>query len=108
MTTLSYNLALFREAIKKNYITLVRENGFKGSKGTYILPTFDICAETGARLNGSTIDEVRLYSPNDIAFVYNSNEEGECDDFKNFTVEELVGFYDAIVEYINGVEKENK
>lgn len=107
MTTLSHNLALFRKAIKIRYIALVKEKGFKASKGTYILPAFNICAETGARLDSSTIDEVRVYADRNIEFVYNSNEDN-CDDFISFTVEELVGFYDAIVRYINDVENENK
>ncbi len=107
MEALLKKISYFREFIKQAYMTLAKEKGFKGSKGVYILPTFDICAETGARLNSSTIDEVKVYSTRDIEFVYNSNKEGDYDDFSNFTIEELVGFYDAIVAYIINVEKEN-
>lgn len=106
--TLSRKLADFREAIKQNYIVLAKENGFKGSKGVYILPTFDFCAETGARLGSSTIDEVKAYASRNVEFIYNSNIEGEYDDFSNFTVEELVEFYDALEKYIDNVENENK
>lgn len=108
MTELFFKLADFRKMIKSEYIALVIEKGFKGSKGTYTLPTFDICAETGTRLGSSTIDEVKVYGDGSIEFVYNSNKVGDCDAFNNFTVEELVGFYDAIIEYIINVENENK
>lgn len=85
-----------KDNIKKCYIDLIKQYGKDNT-----LYTFDYCSNYGIELNNSTIDaiQVDLYS-GDVIFVYNANVSGEYDYIESFSMEDLIDFYNSLIDVI--------
>ena len=85
--------------VKAAYKNLVREHG-KNDR----LEVFNICADYGIDLNGSTIDCISIEN-DDVVFYYNENEN-DYEFFDNIGIHDTAYFIDVITEFINKTEKE--
>lgn len=65
------------------------------------IDTFEFCADTGAELDHSTIDEIVSYFPRkEIRIYYNINTyDGK--DIEDFDAEDLIQFYDKLVKWLD-------
>lgn len=66
------------------------------------LEIFHICADEGIELAGSTIDKISLVGDR-IYFFFNENE-GDCDEYSDFRLKDLMDFCDALVGYFQKQE----
>ena len=80
--------------IKDKFIELVKEYGKNG-----ILFTFEYCSNYGVELECSTIDEIQSFN-GDVIFVYNANVQGEWDYLEQFSMDDLICFYNGLIDAI--------
>lgn len=83
-----------KKEIKDKFIELVKEYGKNG-----ILFTFEYCSNYGVELECSTIDEIQSFN-GDVIFVYNANVQGEWDYLEQFSMDDLICFYNGLIDAI--------
>ena len=88
-----------KKEIKDKFIELVKEYGKNG-----ILFTFEYCSNYGVELECSTIDEIQSFN-GDVIFVYNANVQGEWDYLEQFSMDDLIYFYNGLID---AIEEEKK
>ena len=88
-----------KKEIKDKFIELVKKYGKNG-----ILFTFEYCSNYGVELECSTIDEIQSFN-GDVIFVYNANVQGEWDYLEQFSMDDLIYFYNGLID---AIEEEKK